>query len=142
RQTREGGHCLNIKTGAESSAAVVMVKVMIGKTGSSKAAKCLFDTGANVSLVSEKWLNRCGYRVDGDDSRIPTGRRANRLENALVKADQPLEFTVFGGQKFVVTHYIVLKTCALRGEGRKFNQNLTTQGYVTYWVTRLLKADV
>ncbi|GKT19482.1 hypothetical protein ADUPG1_004325, partial [Aduncisulcus paluster] len=41
---------------------------------------------------------------------IPTGRRANRLENALVKADQPLEFTVFGGQKFVVTHYIVLKT--------------------------------
>ncbi|GKT31100.1 hypothetical protein ADUPG1_001845, partial [Aduncisulcus paluster] len=110
RQTREGGHCLNIKTGAESSAAGVMVKVMIGKTGSSKAAKCLFDTGANVSLVSEKWLNRCGYRVDGDDSRIPTGRRANRLENALVKADQPLEFTVFGGQKFVVTHYIVLKT--------------------------------
>ncbi|GKT31133.1 hypothetical protein ADUPG1_005764, partial [Aduncisulcus paluster] len=88
------------------------------------------------------WLNRCGYRVDGDDSRIPTGRRANRLENALVKAAQPLEFTVFGGQKFVVTHYIVLKTCALRGEGRKFNQNLTTQGYVTYWVTRLLEADV
>ncbi|GKT27906.1 hypothetical protein ADUPG1_004813, partial [Aduncisulcus paluster] len=38
-QTRDGGHCLNIRTGAESSAAVVMVKVMIGKTGSSKATK-------------------------------------------------------------------------------------------------------
>ncbi|GKT32295.1 hypothetical protein ADUPG1_002260, partial [Aduncisulcus paluster] len=35
-----------------------------------------------------------------------------------------------------------MKTCALRGEGRKFNQNLTTPGYVTYWVTRLLEADV
>ncbi|GKT18482.1 hypothetical protein ADUPG1_011316, partial [Aduncisulcus paluster] len=107
-----------------------------------KTAKCLFDTGANVSLISEEWIARSGYRVDGDDSKVIAARRANRFDGALVKADSPLTFTVFGGGKFSVTHYIVLKTCACRGSGNKYNQLTTSCGYVTYWVTPWLKNDV
>ncbi|GKT31029.1 hypothetical protein ADUPG1_001808, partial [Aduncisulcus paluster] len=59
-----------------------------------------------------------------------------------VKADSPLTFTVFGGGKFSVTHYIVLKTCACRGSGTKYNQLTTSCGYVTYLVTPWLKNDV
>ncbi|GKT34196.1 hypothetical protein ADUPG1_002761, partial [Aduncisulcus paluster] len=117
------------------------VNVVVSKVGT-KTAKCLFDTGANVSLISEEWIARSGYRVDGDDSKVIAARRVNRFDGALVKADSPLTFTVFGGGKFSVTHYIVLKTCACRGSGTKYNQLTTSCGYVTYWVTPWLKNDV
>ncbi|GKT28147.1 hypothetical protein ADUPG1_004857, partial [Aduncisulcus paluster] len=136
-----GGQCMQLSVETDKSVGVVTVNVVVSKVGT-KTAKCLFDTGANVSLISEEWIARSGYRVDGDDSKVIAARRVNRFDGALVKADSPLTFTVFGGGKFSVTHYIVLKTCACRGSGTKYNQLTTSCGYVTYWVTPWLKNDV
>ncbi|GKT37635.1 hypothetical protein ADUPG1_003573, partial [Aduncisulcus paluster] len=107
--------------GDDKNAGVVNVTAHVFNTGS-KMVKCLFDTGADVAMVSEEWLKRCGYLVDMDFSSLSERLKKKLFKDFIVKADTPLKVTVFGGGIITCTHFVVLKICALRGEGKKFNQ--------------------
>ncbi|GKT35895.1 Retrovirus-related Pol polyprotein from transposon 412 [Aduncisulcus paluster] len=135
-------HCMAMSSGDDKDSGVVTVRVTILSSGSSKQVKCLFDTGSDISLISESWLRKVGYRVDGSKDGIPAGKAARLFDNAVVKADKPLVITVFGGGQVKATHYIVLKTRIMRGEGRNKNQYTTFCGYITYWLSSWLGREI
>ncbi|GKT36329.1 hypothetical protein ADUPG1_003148, partial [Aduncisulcus paluster] len=120
-QARGEVKCMTFTGGDDKNAGVVNVTAHVFNTGS-KMVKCLFDTGADVAMVGEEWLKRCGYLVDMDFSSLSERLKKKLFKDFIVKADTPLKVTVFGGGIITCTHFVVLKICALRGEGKKFNQ--------------------
>ncbi|GKT35380.1 hypothetical protein ADUPG1_008552 [Aduncisulcus paluster] len=99
---RKGCKCMTMDTGDDSKAGVVTVTVYCFKTGTRKV-KCLFDTGADISLNSTSWLDHCGYSVGMKTSELPVCKQKKLFGDMIRKADKPLVFTVFGGGKITCT---------------------------------------